>query len=88
MIALRQAGDKPTTTHSDRKRSALSTVPDSDQDAVLGRLLSDIDALAPMIARLAPDIERGRRLPQELVSALKSARRPSTGSMGLSAGMS
>jgi len=37
-------------------------------------LLSDIDALAPMIARLAPDIERGRRLPQELVSALKSAR--------------
>jgi hypothetical protein len=27
-----------------------------------------------MVARLAPDIEQGRRLPAELVSALKSAR--------------
>jgi alkylation response protein AidB-like acyl-CoA dehydrogenase len=27
-----------------------------------------------MVARLAPDIEQGRRLPGELVSALKSAR--------------
>jgi alkylation response protein AidB-like acyl-CoA dehydrogenase len=40
----------------------------------LDQLRSRIAALAPMVARLAPDIEQGRRLPTELVSALKSVR--------------
>ena len=40
----------------------------------MDQVLSRIAALAPMVARLAPDIEQGRRLPAELVSALKSAR--------------
>jgi indole-3-acetate monooxygenase len=38
--------------------------------ATLAQVLSRIAALA----RLAPDVEQGRRLPAELVSALKSAR--------------
>jgi alkylation response protein AidB-like acyl-CoA dehydrogenase len=40
----------------------------------LDQVLSRITALAPMVARLASDIEQGRRLPAELVSALRSAR--------------
>ena len=40
----------------------------------MDQVLSRIAALAPMVARLAPDIDQGRRLPAELVSALKSAR--------------
>jgi indole-3-acetate monooxygenase len=40
----------------------------------MDQVLSRIAALAPMVARLALDIEQGRRLPAELVSALKSAR--------------
>jgi indole-3-acetate monooxygenase len=42
-------------------------------EATLDQVLLRIAALAPMIARLGPDIEQGRRLPAELVSALKSA---------------
>ena len=53
------------------RRPARSQSPD---EAPLDQLLSRIAALAPMVARLAPDIEQGRRLPAELVSALKSAR--------------
>src|SRR5262252_3996071 len=43
-------------------------------EGTLDQVLSRIAALAPMVAQLAPDIEQGRRLPGELVSALKSAR--------------
>jgi alkylation response protein AidB-like acyl-CoA dehydrogenase len=57
----------------DMKRSATSNVQSPDE-ATLDQVLSRITALAPMVARLAPDIEQGRRLPAELVSALKSAR--------------
>jgi alkylation response protein AidB-like acyl-CoA dehydrogenase len=61
------------TTLLDKQRSATSKVRGPDEttpDQVLAR----IAGLAPMVARLAPDIEQGRRLPAELVSALKSAR--------------
>src|SRR5262245_16464005 len=42
-------------------------------EATLDQLLSRVTAL-PVVARQARDIEQGRRLPAELVSALKSAR--------------
>jgi indole-3-acetate monooxygenase len=61
------------TTLLDKKRSATSSVQSPDK-AALDQVLSRIAALAPMVARLAPDIEQGRRLPAELVSALRSAR--------------
>jgi len=57
----------------DKQRWATSNVQSPDE-ATLDQVLSRIAALAPMVARLAPDIEQGRRLPAELVSALKSAR--------------
>jgi alkylation response protein AidB-like acyl-CoA dehydrogenase len=57
----------------DNKRSATSNVQSSDE-ATLDQVLSRITALAPMVARHARDLEQGRRLPAELVSALKSAR--------------
>src|SRR5262249_36395266 len=43
-------------------------------EAALDQVLLRIAALAPMVSRLAPDIEKARRLPAELVSAFKSAR--------------
>jgi indole-3-acetate monooxygenase len=61
------------TTLLDKQRSAARKLPSPDE-ATLDQVLSRIAALAPMVARLAPDIEQGRRLPAELVSALKSAR--------------
>ena len=61
------------TTLLDVKPSATSNVQSPDE-ATLDQVLLRIAALAPMVARLAPDIEQGRRLPAELVSALKSAR--------------
>jgi alkylation response protein AidB-like acyl-CoA dehydrogenase len=61
------------TTLLDKQRSATGNVQNPD-DATLDQMLLRIAALAPMVARLAPDIEQGRRLPAELVSALKSAR--------------
>jgi hypothetical protein len=61
------------TTLLDRQRSATRKVPSPDE-TTLDQALSRIAALAPMVARLAPVIEQGRRLPAELVSALKSAR--------------
>ena len=61
------------TTLLDKQRSAARKVP-SPNEATLDQVPSRIAALAPMVARLAPDIEQGRRLPAELVSALKSAR--------------
>jgi alkylation response protein AidB-like acyl-CoA dehydrogenase len=57
------------TTLLDKQRSAAS-----NDETTMDQVLSRIDALAPMVARLAPDIEQGRRLPAELVSALRSAR--------------
>ena len=61
------------TTLLDKQRSAAGKVPGPDT-ATLDQVLSRIAALAPTIARLAPDIEQARRLPAELVSALRSAR--------------
>jgi indole-3-acetate monooxygenase len=61
------------TTLLDKKRSVASKL-QSSGEATLDQVLSRIAALAPMVARLAPDIEQGRRLPEELVAALKSAR--------------
>jgi indole-3-acetate monooxygenase len=61
------------TTLLDKKRPATSNVQSPDK-VTLDQVLSRIAALAPMVARLAPDIEQGRRLPAELASALKSAR--------------
>ena len=65
--------DSLMTTLLDKQRSATSNVQSPDE-ATLDQVLSRIAALAPMVARLAPDIEQGRRLPAELVSALRSAR--------------
>jgi indole-3-acetate monooxygenase len=61
------------TTLLDKQRSATSKVQGS-AEATLDQVMSRITALAPMVERLAPEIEQGRRLPPELVSALKSAR--------------
>ena len=61
------------TTNLDQQRSITSDVENSGQD-ILDQVHSRIAALAPMVARLATDIEQDRRLPAELVSALKSAR--------------
>lgn len=61
------------TTLLDKKRSVTSNVRGPDK-AKLDQVLSRIAALAPMVARLAPDIEQSRRLPAELVAALRSAR--------------
>jgi len=59
-------------TTLDKQWSAICKVQSLDE-TTLDQVLSRIAALAPMVARLAPDIEQGRRLPAELVSALKSA---------------
>jgi indole-3-acetate monooxygenase len=44
------------------------------EPTTLDQVLSRITALAPLVAQHAREIEQGRRLPAELVSALKSAR--------------
>jgi indole-3-acetate monooxygenase len=61
------------TTLLDKQRLATGDVRSPDE-ATLDQVLSRIAALAPVVARLAPDTEQGRRLPAELVVALKSAR--------------
>jgi len=61
------------TTLLDKQRSAAGNGQSLD-DTTLDQVLSRIDALAPMVTRLTPDLEQGRRLPAELASALKSAR--------------
>ena len=61
------------TTLLDKKRSVIGNVQNADEDT-LDQVLSRIAALAPVVARKSRDIEQGRRLPAELVSALKSAR--------------
>ena len=57
----------------DKQRSATRKVQGADE-ATSDEILLRVAALAPMVARLAPEIEQGRRLPAELVSALRSAR--------------
>jgi indole-3-acetate monooxygenase len=61
------------TTLLDKQRSVTGNVRSPD-GATLDQVLSRIAALAPMVARLAPDIEQARRLPEGIVAALKSAR--------------
>jgi alkylation response protein AidB-like acyl-CoA dehydrogenase len=61
------------TTLLDKQRSATRKIQGPDE-TTLDQVLSRIAALAPMVARLAPDMEQDRRLPAALVSALKSAR--------------
>jgi alkylation response protein AidB-like acyl-CoA dehydrogenase len=61
------------TTLPAKKRSATSKVQTPDE-ATLDQVLLRITALAPLVARRTHDIEQSRRLPAELVSALKSAR--------------
>jgi alkylation response protein AidB-like acyl-CoA dehydrogenase len=65
--------DSLVTALLDKQRSATGTVQSSDE-ATSDQVLSRVTALAPIIARHARDIDEGRRLPAELVSALKSAR--------------
>ncbi|MGV6871965.1 acyl-CoA dehydrogenase family protein [Pseudochelatococcus sp. B33] len=50
----------------------LSDISRSDTVS-LEQILSNIAGLAPMIAQLTPEMEQGRRLPEPIVSALKSA---------------
>src|SRR6516165_9044165 len=57
----------------DKKRSVISNIQNPDE-ATLDQVLSRISALAPVVAQYARDAEQDRRLPAELVSALKSAR--------------
>ena len=61
------------TTFLDKKRSVIGKVQDPDE-ATLDQVLSRISALAPVVAQHAREMEQDRRLPKELVSALKSAR--------------
>jgi len=61
------------TTFLDKKRSVIGKVQDPDE-ATLDQVLSRISALAPVVAQHARGMEQDRRLPKELVSALKSAR--------------
>ena len=56
------------TTLPGKQRSATAN------EATLDQVMSRITVLAPMIEQLGPDIERGRRLPAELVSVLRTAR--------------
>src|SRR6516165_7638953 len=57
----------------DKKRSVISNIQNPDE-ATLDQVLSRISALAPVVAQYARDAEQNRRLPAELVSALKSAK--------------
>ena len=60
-----------TTTLLDEQRLAPKT---ARMPTPQRHVLSHIDALAPTVTRFAPEIERARRLPAELVSALGSTR--------------
>jgi len=57
----------------DKKRTVIDNVQNLDE-ATLDQVLSRVSALAPLVAQCARDMEQDRRLPKELVSALKSAR--------------
>jgi indole-3-acetate monooxygenase len=60
------------TTLLDKPRSATSNVPSRDE-ATSNQVLSRIAALSPVVERHTGDMEQARRLPAELVSALRSA---------------
>lgn len=55
------------TTLLGEQPSAASNAQSPDA-ATADQVVLHVAALAPMIARLAPDIEQGRQLPAELVS--------------------
>ena len=57
----------------DKQRPAIVNVENAGETTT-DQLLSHISALAPVVAQYARDMEQDRRLPKELVSALKSAR--------------
>jgi indole-3-acetate monooxygenase len=61
------------TTLLDEHPSVTGNIERLDE-VTADQVLSRIDALAPMVARLAPAIEQARQLPAELVSALRSTR--------------
>ncbi|HVY15243.1 MAG TPA: acyl-CoA dehydrogenase family protein [Rhodopila sp.] len=61
------------TTLIDKTRSAAGGTPEPDATTV-DQLLSCIAALAPLVAEHTRQIEQDRRLPTDLVTALKSAR--------------
>jgi indole-3-acetate monooxygenase len=62
------------TTLLDKRPSTLAINVQEANESTLDQVLSRISALAPLVARHARDLEQDRRLPAELVSALKSAR--------------
>jgi indole-3-acetate monooxygenase len=57
----------------DKRQSTAGSAPEPDETAV-EQVLSRIAALAPLIAKHTREIEQNRRLPEEIVSGLKSAR--------------
>lgn len=61
------------TTLLDKEWPVISDIQNRDE-ATLDRVLSRIAALAPVVQKHAGDMDRARRLPSVLVSALKSAR--------------
>jgi indole-3-acetate monooxygenase len=61
------------TTLLDKKRSAIGNVQTPDE-AAPDQVLLRIGALAPLVAQYTREMEQDRRLPNQLVSALKSAR--------------
>jgi indole-3-acetate monooxygenase len=61
------------TTLLDKRSSGTSNVWRPDE-AMVDQVLSRITELAPMVARLGPDMEQARQQPAELVSALRSTR--------------
>jgi alkylation response protein AidB-like acyl-CoA dehydrogenase len=73
LTATREQRDRPMTTLLDKECSVIGSVQNPDA-AALQQVLSRIAALAPVVERHAGDMEQARRLPAELVSALKSAR--------------
>jgi len=61
------------TTLLDKKWLVIGNV-QNPGEATPDQVLSRIAALAPIVERHAGEMEQARRLPAELVSALKSAR--------------
>jgi len=65
------------TTFPDSKHMAISDAQQSDAtnpERALDQVLANVAELAPLVAERGPEIERERRLPADLVRALKSAR--------------
>jgi len=65
------------TTFPDSKHMAISDAQQSDAtnpERALDQVLASVAGLAPVVAQRGPEVERERRLPADLVRALKSAR--------------